>query len=247
MSLISKFIIPLAVLCVSAAAQAKPIKIASMNIDRDIAAPPLVERSYTLAPMGFIRFCMQYTSDCSAAAAEPMVLTAERQQQMQSVNLSVNRRIIPKADAPGQDIWSLNVSAGDCDDYAAQKRHDLIALGWPQGALLFAAVWTPRGEAHLVLVVKTDRGDFVLDNLRSQIVRTAESNYRWEKMQSARNPLYWVEVERPQLIAQALPPKSAPRLEQPRPVLLAPVILSDLRLPEGSYQVAEIRGTMLAY
>lgn len=247
MSLISKLAIPLAVLCASMAAEAKPVKVSSLNIDRAVGESPLVERGYTLAPMGFIRFCMQYASDCSAAAAEPMALTTERQEQMQSVNLSVNRRISPKADAPGQDIWSLNVSAGDCDDYAAQKRHELIALGWPQGALLFAAVWTSRGEAHLVLVVRTDRGDFILDNLRSQILHTAESNYRWEKMQSARSPLYWVEVDRPQLIAQAPQPKSAPRVEQPRPALPAPVILSDLRLTDRSYQVAEIRGTILAY
>lgn len=247
MSLISKFAVSLAVLCLSVSAQAKPVKLASMNIEQTAPVSPRTGQVYTLAPMGFIRFCMEYPADCAPAAAEPVVMTSERQAQLQSVNLSVNRRISPKADAPGQDIWSLNVSAGDCDDYAAQKRHELIALGWPQGALLFAAVWTPRGEAHLVVVVKTDRGDFILDNLRPQIVQTAESRYRWDKMQSARNPLYWVEVDLPQLIAEARPPKPAPRREPQRPVPPAPQLLSELRLLEASYQVAEIRGAILAY
>lgn len=242
-----KLTVAAAALCVSLSAFAKPVKVASLNVYDTPAMPSLVERSYTLAPMGFIRFCMSYASECSGSAAEPVALTPDRLAQLQSVNLSVNRRIAPKPDAPGQDIWSLNVTAGDCDDYAAQKRHELIALGWPQGALLFAAVTTPRGEPHLVIVVKTDRGDFILDNLRSQIVQTAESRYHWEKMQSARNPLYWVEVGRPDLIAQARQPQPAAPVARQNPVLRSPAVLSELRLAESSYQVAEVRSATGAY
>lgn len=265
MSMISKLLVPLAVLFLSTGSHAKPVKLASMNIDQATPMPSLVEQNYTLAPMGFVRFCMQYPSDCSATAAEPVKLTVEAQAQLESVNRAVNRRISPKADSLRQDIWSLNVLAGDCDDYAAQKRHDLIALGWPQGALLFAAVWTPGGEAHLIVVVRTDRGDFVLDNLRPEIVQTAESRYRWEKMQSARHPLYWVEVGRPQLIAEMRKPNPAPRQEQQRPAPQAQAapaqapsrqaeapappapLLSDLTLPESRYLVAEMRSTIMAY
>ena len=182
--------------------------------------------------MGFIRFCMEKPSDCAMSAAAPTELTAERMAQLHAVNLSVNRRIAPKSDAPGQDIWSLGVRAGDCDDYVVQKRHELIALGWPQGNMLFAAVTTPRGESHLILIVRTNRGDFILDNLRSQIVETASASYHWNKMQSARNPSYWVEVNRPELIAQA--PASAPRLSTTRPGT------------EPSYEVAaDLRGTIV--
>jgi predicted transglutaminase-like cysteine proteinase len=164
----------------------------------------LNEGGFTLAPMGFIRFCLQNPGDCAAIASAPVTMTPERAAELEHVNAIVNSRITPRSDTAGQDVWSLDVTAGDCDDYAAQKRHELIARGWPASALLFAAVVTPRGENHLIVVARTDRGEVVLDNLRSQILPADRTGYHWIKMQSAQTPNYWVEVKpAPMLVAQA--------------------------------------------
>ncbi len=58
-------------------------------------------------------------------------------------------------------------TAGDCEDIALLKRRDLIEKGWPVGALLMTVVRQANGEGHAVLTVLTDRGDLVLDNLKS--------------------------------------------------------------------------------
>jgi predicted transglutaminase-like cysteine proteinase len=44
------------------------------------------------------------------------------------------------------------------------KRKMLIDAGWPREALLITVVRDKKGEGHAVLTVKTDKGEFVLDN-----------------------------------------------------------------------------------
>ena len=56
-------------------------------------------------------------------------------------------------------------------------------------------VLVPGGEGHLVLVVPTDRGDFVLDNLRSSIIRWDTLPYQWLKTMSPENPLFWRRIQ----------------------------------------------------
>ena len=40
----------------------------------------------------------------------------------------------------------------------------LIQAGWPRQALLITVVRDKKGEGHAVLTVKTDKGEFILDN-----------------------------------------------------------------------------------
>ena len=64
------------------------------------------------------------------------------------------------------DHWDYPVDGkGDCKIYALFKRKLLIERGFPRQALLMTIVRDLNGEGHAVLTVKTDRGDFVLDNL----------------------------------------------------------------------------------
>ncbi len=59
------------------------------------------------------------------------------------------------------------------EDYVLAKRRALIQAGISPSALRIAYVKTRGGEGHAILVVKTDRGEFVLDNLNGK-VRLAE-------------------------------------------------------------------------
>ena len=64
-------------------------------------------------------------------------------------------------------------------------------------ALSLAVVLTPRGERHAVLVLSTDRGDYVLDSLTPWIVPWRQSGYRWLERQVAGARDHWVMVADP--------------------------------------------------
>ncbi|WP_424578784.1 transglutaminase-like cysteine peptidase [Bradyrhizobium sp. USDA 241] len=51
------------------------------------------------------------------------------------------------------------------------KRHELLRRGWPARVLLLSEVVMRSGEHHLVLLVRTSSGDFVLDNLTPRVKR----------------------------------------------------------------------------
>jgi predicted transglutaminase-like cysteine proteinase len=83
---------------------------------------------------------------------------------------------------------------GDCEDYVLLKRKMLMQAGWPQQALLITVVRDQKGEGHAVLTVKTDKGEFVLDNQEEQILLWSETGYRFVKRQAQTNPNIWVSL-----------------------------------------------------
>jgi predicted transglutaminase-like cysteine proteinase len=72
------------------------------------------------------------------------------------------------------------------------KRRKLMDLGYPQQALLITVVALPDGDGHAVLTVRTERGEYVLDNLTGDILPWSETGYRFVKRQSQTNPNVWV-------------------------------------------------------
>ena len=94
----------------------------------------------------------------------------------------------------GADQWQVAPAAGDCEDYALTKRHMLIRSGWPASSLRLAVARTPWGEGHMVLVVRTSKGDLVLDNLTGSVRQWSKTGLRWEMIQSSRNPRNWFRV-----------------------------------------------------
>lgn len=132
-------------------------------------------------PLGLQIFCLRTPSFCSGAAAE-LKLDAATQAMLSSVNRSVNASIQPQVRRA--QTWQLGASAGDCKDYAMNKRAALIARGVPAGALRLAVGFTSRGEGHAVLVVRTNQGDLVLDNLTSEIMPANRTGLRLVSMSS---------------------------------------------------------------
>lgn len=151
-----------------------------------------------LAPLSFVRFCMDHGRECEGSG-QPGALIALSQDTLaliDLVNRDVNRQIRPvaKSDVGGFGRWTLNPSAGDCNDYAVSKRHELIKRGLPVSALLLAVARTAWGEGHLLLIVRTDRGDLVLDNLAAMIRPWDKTDYAWIKRQSPVDPMRWETV-----------------------------------------------------
>jgi predicted transglutaminase-like cysteine proteinase len=150
----------------------------------------------SLAPMAFTRFCFQYPDECRARLTfrpRKIALTPERWADLVSVTRDVNRAIVPQRNDGGilAEEWLLSPRAGDCNDYAVTKRHELLVRGWPSRSLVLTEVVVPSGEHHLVLVVRTGDGDFVLDNLTSAVRSVSKTPYRWVRAQSPRNPKFW--------------------------------------------------------
>jgi predicted transglutaminase-like cysteine proteinase len=131
----------------------------------------------------------------------PPVLTSQLWQSLQTVNNSVNSRVRERSDLVNYgvaDYWELPLEggngAGDCEDFALEKRKQLMDQGVPENALSIALVKTSWGESHSVLLVRTDKGDYVLDNLSSWIDGWKDVDYTWVERQSNIDPDLWVKV-----------------------------------------------------
>ena len=167
--------------------------IASFLSQSATAAPGLAEGRNVLAPFSFVKFCVDYPAECPKDAGAARVhLTAEKAAELSAINRQVNGAIQPTPDHSAMRYWRLNVAKGDCNAYAVQKRHELLQRGWPAGALALTVVKTAWGEGHLVVTVRTDGGDLVLDNLRTQVIAANRTGYHWIMRQSERDPELWV-------------------------------------------------------
>ncbi|MGA7807971.1 MAG: transglutaminase-like cysteine peptidase [Bradyrhizobium sp.] len=159
-----------------------------------------MEGSPTLAPFQHVRFCRRYPDDCRSdpAAIERIELSAENTELLKRINHDVNTSIAPTVKSYGTDLadgWVIAPVAGDCNDYAVTKRHDLLQSGLPARALRLSVVKTSSGIGHLVLVVATTKGDIVLDNLTEALRPWQSTDYHWLKIQSAADARFWYEVK----------------------------------------------------
>jgi predicted transglutaminase-like cysteine proteinase len=182
------------------AALASPLGAFRPNFFRDIpSTTSTIEEGHAqLAPMPFVVFCMQYASDCNTEGTQTSVeLTPEKFAELNEVNARVNGAIRPQEDTSAMRLWKLDVDAGDCNEYAVQKRHELIKAGWPAAALSLTVAKTAWGEGHLLVTVRTDHGDLVLDSLRREIVPWDQAHYHWIMRQSAADVRTWVAIDAP--------------------------------------------------
>lgn len=162
-------------------------------------SPNMIEHAYAMTPrrpmLAHVRFCIVYAGQCDIRfdTRDPTRSIRENIIELQRVNRAVNRAIRPRQDR-GQDRWDINVAAGDCEDYALQKRAELLALGWPSHALRMAVVRMPDGIFHAVLLVRAGGTDYVLDNLTSRILPWDQTPYRYIMIQDRLNPRNWHDV-----------------------------------------------------
>lgn len=130
-----------------------------------------------------------------APEAAPLSLARADWRRVQRINREVNRAIRHREDSAvygRPDQWALGeAGVGDCEDYALAKRAALIQAGVPARALSIALVETRRGESHAVLLIDTDKGAMVLDNLSPWIRRWDQTPYTWIARQTPGDPLTW--------------------------------------------------------
>jgi len=157
----------------------------------------------TSIPVGASEFCKSHRSECKANpnAVGAMVLTEARWAELVQVNNVVNSAITAITDEDYYQVaeyWAYPGDGyGDCEDFALAKRKALIAAGWNPSTLLVTVVREAKGTGHAVLMVRTDRGDLVLDNQDGRILVWNETPYTYLKRQSQADAGQWVDLVDP--------------------------------------------------
>jgi predicted transglutaminase-like cysteine proteinase len=157
----------------------------------------------TRAPIGWVEFCIEYKGECDTKPSAPrgVVLTPKSWADLVRVNNFINDSIKPITDLEHWGVverWNYpDDGYGDCEDYVLAKRRMLMRAGWPREALLITVVRDKKDEGHAVLTVKTDKGEYILDNQESEVLLWSKTGYRFVKRQSQSDPNTWVSLGEP--------------------------------------------------
>ncbi len=167
-----------------------------------IAAGGMKTGAMTSQPIGHYEFCRLYRDECMRRSSRttPLSLTPQDWARVLDVNSRVNMVIEPRSDFDiygKEEVWTYPENTGDCEDYVLLKRRMLLNAGFPETNLLITVVRKPDGEGHAVLTVRTDKGDFILDNLTSKVMSWHDTGYTYLKRQSTRHTGHWVSIEMP--------------------------------------------------
>jgi predicted transglutaminase-like cysteine proteinase len=161
----------------------------------------------TSVPSGWIDLCERYIGECDTHRLAPVDvdLTSAGYEVLDHVNRWVNEAIEPISAMDHWGVinqWDYPVDGkGDCNSYALLKRKILLEKGFPRQALLMTVVRDLNGDGHMILTVKTNKGDLILDNLVDDVRIWNSTGYRFVKRQTQEDPNVWVAIGDP-----ALPP-----------------------------------------
>ncbi|MGN8020920.1 transglutaminase-like cysteine peptidase [Phyllobacterium sp. 22229] len=159
----------------------------------------------TSQPIGHYEFCKRLPDECSIRSRNvaPAKMTRDFWELIVNVNSHVNQTVKPLTDMEiygVEEYWGYPDkvgNVGDCEDYVLEKRRELMQAGISPADLLITVVRKPDGEGHAVLTVRTDTGDFILDNLADSVKNWSETEYTYLKRQATNNTGRWVSIEAP--------------------------------------------------
>ncbi len=155
-----------------------------------VASAPANASGDARAPYAWTDFCKRSPAECRVEVNEPerVEMTPKLWKAMIALNARINREIeaITDEDHWGVvDRWNLPEDGkGDCEDFALLKRKRLAETGVPRRAMLMTVVIDEEDAGHAVLMVRTDRGDFVLDNKRNAVLPWNQTGYVYVKRES---------------------------------------------------------------
>ena len=157
----------------------------------------LPQRMHIKAPDGAEGLCQKYSWACSQTGRSGQ-LTKGDLKKVSLINKQVNRStraVDDKIQYRKTEYWTLpSARGGDCEDFVLLKKRELIQAGIAPNRLLIATVLDRGRGGHAVLVVRTDTGDVVLDNLTNRILPWTKTRYTFLRMQDPNSPNRWVGV-----------------------------------------------------
>jgi len=149
--------------------------------------------------VAWAKFCDSNPAECAVNVTEPEVvdLTPQVWKTIVSVNQRVNSSIKAVTDADHWgvvDTWGFpDDGRGDCEDFQLLKRKILSESGLPRRAMRMTVVIDELGEGHAVLVIRTNRGDYVLDNKHNSVLPWSRTGYVYIKRES-QDQVGWVSL-----------------------------------------------------
>ena len=147
----------------------------------------LVAQHVITAPNGASGLCAKYRWACAPTAQAPMS-QSDLMRLAVAVNTKVNRQtraISDQTQYGREEHWTLpSARGGDCEDFVLLKKKTLIEHGVASQNLLIATVLDRRMASHAVLILRTPRGDVVLDNLNKDIRPWKSTGYTFLKLQN---------------------------------------------------------------
>jgi predicted transglutaminase-like cysteine proteinase len=160
----------------------------------------MITGQITSQPIGHYEFCKSLPQECAMRTrpSTPPKITDHGWSLIRDVNASVNHAIVPMTDEQiygREEVWAYPTDVGDCEDFVLLKRKKLMEAGFSVADLLITVVRKPDGEGHAVLTVRSQTGDFVLDNLNDDVKLWSETRYTFLKRQSSTDSGRWVTIE----------------------------------------------------
>ncbi len=147
----------------------------------------------------WVEFCQRHREECGVNPLEPatIALTPRLWQTIATVNRTVNAKIKALVDQEHwgtPDRWDFPLDGhGDCEDYQLLKRKQLVEHGLPRRAMRMTVVIDEKGEGHAVLMIRTDRGDLILDNKTDAVLPWHQTGYVYVKREG-QDGLGWVSL-----------------------------------------------------
>lgn len=136
-------------------------------------------------PTQYAQFCEKYPTECALTGNAVLHSDQRLNNLLFVVNEAVNGEVefVPDPDRGVEEEWNFPQSCeGDCEDFALEKRHRLVEAGLSSASLTMAIVHHENQFfPHAVLLVETDTGTWVLDNLYDEVMCWDAVPYRFER------------------------------------------------------------------
>lgn len=162
--------------CLASGALAQP-RCSALEIPIRRAEPP---------PSQYALFCERHPNDCALSGDAVLSTNPSLHKLLFTVNAAVNADVefVPDMDRLGVDEqWEFPSNCqGDCEDFALEKRRRLVEAGLSSASLTMAIVHHEvQFFPHAVLLVETNTGTWVLDNLYDEVMCWDAVPYRYER------------------------------------------------------------------
>ena len=181
---------------------------ATVAVSDQYSEPAMKTFGFAEPPQAFRDFCMRAAAECIKQDQSQREQMKRREGsefdmlELSEVNTHVHDTVKQVSDLEQhgvEDRWDVAGIAGDCEDHALLKRQMLINKGWQHKDLLITILFLKNNEGHAVLTVRTEKGDFILDNLRREIVPWGETvkrfGYRYVMRQGYIDPQQWMALD----------------------------------------------------
>jgi len=152
-------------------------------------------------PAGFVAFNTKTREDHPKRVVVPAIIQIEPEiwSLIRELNAWVNGSV--RYQRNDTEEWAYPVNAiGDCRGIALLKRRVLTENKIPRPALALAAVLDSEKRGHVVVVMRTNRGEFVLDNQHNEVRHWSRARVEFLMRQEYGCPAQWVALS--PLVAQ---------------------------------------------